>query len=207
MARGRFQPIKGAVIGFGLMLLAACVTGTSAPSRFYVLYPLAATEAGPQLAPAERCLAIGIGPVELPAYLDRPQIVTRLSNNELKLAEFDQWAEPLKDNLIRVLAENISSLVCTEPITIFPWKSYTPIDYQVAVEVIQLDGELGGKTSMTARWSILEGEDKKPLWMKRSSYSESVDGSGYAAFVAAQSRLVHAFSRDIAETIKALPKE
>jgi len=133
--------------------------------------------------------------------------VTRLSNNEPKLAEFDQWAEPLEDNLIRVLAENISSLVCTEPITIFPWKSYTPIDYQVAVEVIQLDGELGDKTFMTARWSILEGENKKPLWMKRSSYSESVDGSGYAAFVAAQSRLVHAFSRDIAETIKALPKE
>jgi hypothetical protein len=102
----------------GLMLLAACATGTSAPSRFYVLAPLEAPEAEPQLAPGERCLAIGIGPVEIPAYLDRPQIVTRLSNNELNLAEFDKWAEPLRDNLIRVLAENISSLLCTEPITI-----------------------------------------------------------------------------------------
>jgi hypothetical protein len=190
----------------GLMLLAACATGTSAPSRFYVLAPLEAPEAEPQLAPGERCLAIGIGPVEIPAYLDRPQIVTRLSNNELNLAEFDKWAEPLRDNLIRVLAENISSLLCTEPITIFPWKSHTRIDYQVAIDIIKLDGELGGKSSMTARWSIVEGEDKNLLWIKRSSYSKSVDGSGYTAFVAAQSRLVDALSREIAETIRALPK-
>jgi uncharacterized lipoprotein YmbA len=59
---------------------------------------------------------------------------------------------------------------------------------------------------MTARWSIVEGEDKNLLWIKRSSYSESVDGSGYTAFVAAQSRLVDALSREIAETIRALPK-
>jgi hypothetical protein len=189
------------------MFLAACATGTSAPSRFYILSPLEAEEAQNQLAPGERCLAIGIGPLELPAYLDRPQIVTRLSNNELNLAEFDKWAEPLRDNLIRVLAENISSLLCTEPITVFPWKSYTRIDYQVAVEIIQMDGKLGGKTSMTARWSILEGEDKNPLWLKRSSYIESVDGSGYTAFVAAQSRLVDALSREIAETLKAVPRK
>jgi uncharacterized lipoprotein YmbA len=207
MTRGRFQPIKGAVIGVALLLLGACVTGTSAPSRFYVLHPVAATETELQPAPVERCLAIGIGPLELPAYLDRPQIVTRLSHNELKLAEFDKWAEPLRDNLIRVVAENISSLLCTEPITIFPWKSYTRIDYQVAIEIVALDGKLGDKASMTARWSILEGEDKNPLWLKRSSYSESVDGSGYPAFVAAQSRLVEALSREIAETLKALPKK
>ena len=207
MARGRFQPIKGAVIGFGLMFLAACVTGTSAPSRFYVLSPLAATEAGPQLAPGERCLAIGIGPVELPAYLDRPEIVSRLSSNELKLADFDRWAEPLGENFTRVLAENIANLICTEPITIFPWKSYTLVDYQIVIEIIQMDGELGGDTSMAVRWAILEGESKDILWTKRSNYSESAGGSGYEAFVAAQSRMVDAFSREIAETIKALPRK
>jgi len=207
MARGHFQRIAAVMITVCLFFMAACVTGTSAPSRFYVLNPLAATETGTPVAPSDECIAIGIGPVELPAYLDRPEIVTRLSNNELKLADFDRWAEPLGENFTRVLAENIANLICTEPITIFPWKSYTLVEYQIVIEIIQMDGELGGNTSMAARWAILEGESKDILWTKRSSYSESAAGSGYEAFVAAQSRMVDAFSREIAETIKALPRK
>jgi len=76
-----------------LTVLGGCAS--TEPSRFYILHSLSGSEAETQIAAAENGVAIGIGPIELPEYLDRPQIVTRLSKNELQLAEFDQWVEPL----------------------------------------------------------------------------------------------------------------
>ncbi len=182
------------------MHLAGCAS--SAPSRFYVLSPLASSKAESQALKDEVCIAIGIGPVELPAYLDRPQIVTRVSENELNLAEFDKWAEPLKDNLFRVLAENLSTLLCADAISIFPWKGPTPIDYQVEVTVIRMDGNVGGNASLVARWAIFRENDKKMLLTRKSSYSEPLSSQNYKALVSAQSRTIADLSREIAEAIK-----
>ena len=57
---------------------------------------------------------IGVGPITVPKYLDRPQIVTRSGRNQLALGEFDRWAEPLQDNVLRVLAENLAFLIPTD---------------------------------------------------------------------------------------------
>jgi len=183
-----------------LMHLAGCAS--SAPTRFYVLSPLASSKAEPQALKDEGCIAIGIGPVELPAYLDRPQIVTRLSENELDLAEFDKWAEPLKDNFSRVLVENLSTLLCADAISIFPWKGPTPIDYQVEVTVIRMDGNVGGNASLVARWAIVRQNDRKMMLTRQSSFSRLLSSESYKALVSAQSRAIADLSREIAEAIK-----
>ena len=183
-----------------LMHLAGCAS--SAPTRFYVLSPLASSKAESQDLKDEGCIAIGIGPVELPAYLDRPQIVTRLSENELNLAEFDKWAEPLKDNFSRVLVENLSTLLCADTISIFPWKGPTPIDYQVEVTVIRMDGNVGGNASLVARWAIFRENDRKMLLTRQSSFSRLLSSESYKALVSAQSRAIADLSREIAEAIK-----
>ena len=182
------------------MYLAGCAS--SAPSRFYVLSPLVSSKAESQALKDEGCIAIGIGPVELPAYLDRPQIVTRVSENELNLAEFDKWAEPLKDNFSRVLVENLSTLLCADTISIFPWKGPTPIDYQVEVTVIRMDGNVGGNASLVARWAIFRENDRKMLLTRQSSFSRLLSSEGYKALVSAQSRAIADLSREIAEAIK-----
>ena len=183
-----------------LMHLAGCAS--SAPTRFYVLSPLPGAKAESQTLKDEGCIAIGIGPVELPAYLDRPQIVTRVSENELNLAEFDKWAEPLKDNFSRVLVENLSTLLCADAISIFPWKGPTPIDYQVEVTVIRMDGNVGGNASLVARWAIFRENDRKMLLTRQSSFSRLLSSQGYKALVSAQSRAIADLSREIAEAIK-----
>ena len=86
-----------------LMVLSAC-TGISKPSNFYVLSALPESETAVKGVGNESALSIGIGPITLPIYLDRSQIVTRISRNELKMDEFHRWAEPLKENFFRVLA-------------------------------------------------------------------------------------------------------
>ena len=149
-------------------------------------------------------MTIGVGPVHLPEYLDRPEIVTRINPNELKLAELDIWAEPLQVNFTRVLVENISRLLSTEPVAVFPWGASPQIDFQIDIEVVRLDGDIAGKAFLIAQWSILNSSNKSILFSKKSQYTESVGGTGYSALVAAQSRMIGALSLDIAEAIKSL---
>ena len=79
-----------------------------------LLSPPATTSSGDETFGGRRCLSFGIGPIKIPEYLNQPKIVTRKGPNELTLAEFDRWAERLKDNLTRVLAKNLSNLLCTK---------------------------------------------------------------------------------------------
>ncbi len=172
-------------------------------TRLYVLTALPPAERAPQ-AGATHSDIIGVGPVALPQYANRPQIVTGNSGQELRRAPFDNWAEPLEDNFARVLAENLSILLATDQVAVFPWKGPMPIGYQVVVEVTQFLGEPGGQVLLDAVWSIVGKNGKDVLVRKKSSFSEPVGAQGYTALAAAMSRVVAALSRDIATTITTL---
>jgi uncharacterized lipoprotein YmbA len=101
------------ILSLLLLVLSGCAS--TEPSRFYILSSLHGTEAEQVQEESEQGIAIGVGPVKIPAHLNRPQIVTRTSQNELKLAEFDKWAGSFKDGFTRVLAKNLSVLLSTEP--------------------------------------------------------------------------------------------
>jgi uncharacterized lipoprotein YmbA len=145
--------------------------------------------------------------VKIPEYLDRSGIVTRVTSNELTVAEFNKWAEPLEESFPRVLAENLSSLLCTKTVLAFPWKGSIPLDYRIYVDVIRMEGKLGESAVLDVSWTIMGGAEKKGvLVMERSSYKEPAGGQDHGDYVAAQSRNVAALSRDIAEAIKTLSK-
>lgn len=192
------------ILGTTLLLLGGCVLGTSAPTKFYVLNALVGFEHQKQNETGQNCPSIGIGPLHFPAYLDRPQIVTRISPNELSYAEFDHWAEPLQNDVVRVLAENISRLICTKAIAIYPWKRSSHIDYQVDIEIVRMDGKLGGNVVLLTQWAIINPFNNSILLTKKSQYNAAATGTGFSEFVAAHSRLIGALSHDIAETIGSL---
>jgi hypothetical protein len=196
---------KRLILGILALVLLGCAS--TPPVRFFVL---SSTPDSEKLASQESecCLTIGIGPVRLPEYLNQPEIVTRITQNELRLDEFAKWAEPLEDSISRVLAENLSSLLCTRSIEVFPWKRWTPVDYRIDVHVIQMDGVLGTSALLDITWSISDGTDRKklPLIAKRSTYREFAGGGDYGTFVSAQIRNLASLSRDIAEAILILSK-
>ncbi len=187
-----------------LLILAGCIGGKSSPAKFYVLNSLPNPEAEKQVTAAEHGVAIGVGPVTIPPYLDRPEIVTRASGNELHLSEFERWAEPLQQNFARVLAENLAALIPTDRTAIFPWRQSTPIDYQVAVEVTRFEGYADGHSSLMARWNIVGADGKKELLARQSSFTARADANDYESRVSALSRTVADLSREIATAIKAL---
>ena len=187
------------------IMLGGC--GRSPASRFYVLSPLPGSEKGMQVKTDKGCYAIGIGPVTLPDYTDRPEIVTRISPNKLSLGEFDRWAEPLVDGFPRILMENLSSLLCADPITLYPPTGPISIDYRVEVEVIRFDGTLGESASLIARWTLFNEKKMRILLTRRSNLSSSATAGDYEALVSAQSQNIAALSREIAEAFKTvIPK-
>ncbi len=178
--------------------LAACGGGPSSPGRFYVLASptdLAATK--PQQT-MEKDLVIGVGPVTLPPHLDRTQIVTQATQHRLDLKDLDQWAEPLKDGFTRVLAQNLSRLLGTDRIVQFPWRRPFTVKLQVTVEVLRFDTDTAGESVLAARWNILDGDGRKLLFSRTSTYRNQVSGKEVEPIVAAMSRNLVELSREIA---------
>src|SRR5262245_52783094 len=188
------------LLALGLLLLALAGCANTPPTQFYVLPSLASADTAALSTAANRDLTIGVGPVTMPPYLDRPQIVTNASRAKLTLAAFDHWASPLHDIFSRALAENLSLLIPTDRVVLHPWSRSTEINYQVVVEVTRFDGPATGAAVLTARWSILDANGKE-LAMRKSSLNASAGRQDYEAMVTAMSHTLEGLSRDIATTL------
>jgi hypothetical protein len=191
--------MKKGVLMAALMFLGVVGCASTEPARFYTLSPLPGTQA----PAAKPCLTLGLGPVNLPQYLDRPQIVTQTSAHEMKLGDFDQWAEPLEKTFARTLGENLSAFLCVEAVLEYPWKGSERVDYQVTVTVGRFHGMPDNSALLQAQWTVAKGDSEKTVAKRQSSIRIPVDGSGYAALVAAQSRALEKLSGEIAAEIKA----
>ena len=197
--------LTGIAIILALLISTGCITGTTAPSKYYVLNPIADPKPETPAVSEKEAIIIGVGNVELPNYLDRPQIVTRVTDNKLQLGEFDVWAENLSDSFPVILADNLSTLLSAQPVAIIPGMGVLRVDYRVKVDVARMDGTLGGDAVLVARWGIF-GEQGQFLKSRRSIYKEPTKGDDYEAYVAAHSRAIQALSRDIAAALETLLK-
>jgi uncharacterized protein len=193
-----------------MLALVAATVGTSLmaggcasqPSRFYLLSAVANTETASLEMSGQQGATIGVGPVTLPRYVDRPQIITRTSPYEIKVAEFDRWAEALDANFSRVLADNLSALLPTARVIMSPWPRAIPIDYQVTVDVTHFLSQVGGDSLLIADWTLFKGEGQEVLSSGTSRFSASPAGQDYAAIVAAMSQTVASLSREIATAVR-----
>ncbi|QEX15949.1 hypothetical protein FRZ44_12390 [Hypericibacter terrae] len=187
----------------GPLLLSGC--SESKPSRFFVLTPLAATTDTGGRGPA-----LGVGPVVIPQYLDRPEIVTRSSDNQLQLAEFDQWGGRIGDNITRALAENLSGILKTDRVSIYPWTDSSALTDQISVDITQFERDPSGAVTLTAFWNIADAQSGKILVNGRSNIQKPVGATAagadaYGAVAAAMSEALASLSQEIAAAISKLP--
>jgi hypothetical protein len=163
--------------------------GTQQPTQNYVLNSVYSDEAPPKAVADLIDIGILVGPIRMALYLDRSDIVIRDSQNQIRLAEFSQWAGPLQENFSRVLAENLSVLLTTDRVGIFPGTRAMSFDFNVTVNVTRFDGMPGKQADLRARWGILD----KPT-----------ENDSLEALIAAESRTLADLSREIAAAIKTL---
>ena len=185
-----------------LITAAALVVGagcsTTPPPNFFQLEEPAST----QLSGIERGMAIGLGPINVASYLDRPQIVTWKTEHQLGLSEFNRWAEPLKDSIPRVIGVNLSNMLETTRVYGFPRRGRTiPLEFRAEIDIPRFDGTLGGDALLVARWTLYD-RDENALLTKVSIIKEPSGGEGYDKLIAAQNRALGTLSREIADAIK-----
>ena len=185
------------IITMSLLVIAGCAP--TPPPTYYQLEE----SANIQLSGIERGVAVGVGPLNLPSYLDRPQIVTRATEHRLELSEFNRWAEPLKESLLRVIAVNLSNQLESTRIFVIPRRSSgVPLEYKVEINVARFDGRLGGEVLLVARW-ILTDRESQVISTKVSIIREQSSGEGYDALIDAQNETLRTLSNEIAEAILA----
>jgi uncharacterized lipoprotein YmbA len=149
--------------------------------------------------------SLGLGPIELPGYLDRLQIATRTSTNRLSYSEFDRWAAPLAESFSRVLAQNISHLLNPARVIQFPWQNSDTPDFQVKIEVLQFEANSNQQAWLTARWTVID-RNKKIVISQRSQLNRRAGSLATEDFVKALSETLGDLSREIVKTLQTLEK-
>jgi hypothetical protein len=198
MNRVRRPPARlCAVLAAGL-LLAGCAQVQ--PTRFYTLSSVLAAPGEVTSTPTQE-LAIAVGQVVLPEYLNRPQLVTRDGSNRVALSDFDNWVEPLQGLFARTLAENLSILLGTDNVLTLPQRRAVRFDYQIEVDVARFDVDASGNAVLDARWWVLGARGETVLHNARTTLVEPVPTGERTAAVGALSRALGALSREIADVI------
>ena len=183
---------------FFLMAVLALLTGacgSSRPSTFYVLDSNDIPEQSVTSTEADKML-IGIEPVFLPTYLDKPQIIIRQPDSvTLTASEFNRWAELLSDVFPRVLADAISQKMgypAAKQINLnrdlFPYRLY--------VEVLRFDAAFKKEAVLDTWWTIMTNSGNV-LYRTRSVLIEPT-GDDYDSVVQSEQKLLRKFGEIIA---------
>ena len=180
------------------LALTAC--GTTPPSRFYTLVAVPAA-----LKPAADAggVAVDVGPVVLAEGLDRAQMVTRVGPYEVELHEFSRWAEPLEDNVARVLAEDLAVALGTQRIGVLPGSETREESWRVSVNVLRLEASADGQSLLVARWRLFKPGASAPALTRKSAFSTPLPSHDAAGMAAALSTDVDALAREIAAAFPA----
>jgi uncharacterized lipoprotein YmbA len=144
---------------------------------------------------------IGVGPVKIPGYQDRPQIVTISKERTLTFAQFDRWGESLDLGMERLIAEGLTTAFPTAILTSYPWDRSMPVKYQVVLEILQLDSELDKDLFLVAQWQVIDVPNTKTVMIKRSAFRQPIIPQDYPGLAKALSASCASLSREIGEAL------
>src|SRR5271166_6602514 len=175
--RDRFVPLV--LIALVAALAAGC--GTTAPSRFYTLDSTAAADG----TPPARCAVI-VGPVSVPASVDRAEFVVQVAPNRVEIDEFNRWAAPLGDSIASIVAANLTVLLGTPEVATAPLANFNP-DYRVTINVQRFESVRAEAAIVEAVWAV-QKRGGGPSRSGRTVAREAVQGEGFDALAAGHSR-------------------
>ena len=204
MIDGRAYPF-GRFLGLVLISvwLSACAS-PSQPSRFYRLEPTSPEMAIPQAAmPGESLPIIGVGPVELASYLDRPQIVEGSGPHRLQMHEFDRWAGTLQEDALYLIRGAMQRELGGAQVVSYPWHGSVRPDYEVILTINRFERQ-GGRVLLEARWTLVSQPSGRLLRLGQQSFESALDGDGIEAGVKAASAVLEILGHRIAEDLKPL---
>jgi uncharacterized lipoprotein YmbA len=168
-----------------LALLAGC--SSSPPIQLYQLR----ADAPSDVTGSTATTVWALGPVLMPEYLDRDAIVRPSGLASLQHVPSQRWAEPLRDAVPRLLAQDLARLRGAAQVWRMPLPPGVQVDRQLRVEVQRLDASTDGRhVVLQARWTLVDpGGGSKPQVSERRIEVDAGDGSTDALVSAHRSAL------------------
>ena len=151
--------------------------------------------------PAKGGPSLGVGPVLVPEYLRRKIMVLNRDSHQLTLAQYDRWAEPLEDGILRVVSLNLAVLLDTQQVQRFPWRRNSAPQYGISLQVAQLSLQ-GSQANLVTQWSVTDVASDAVIQQKIIKFSTSAETAGADAVAAAYSDLLLQLSEEIAAAIR-----
>ncbi len=189
---------------FFAFLPAGCISIPASPTpRFYTLEAEdVPADAGKPAVVAD--MIVGVGPVKVPGYQDRPQIVTQKNDNTVNFAQFDRWGESLEAGISRLIRERLSVEISGAKAMAFPWNLSVPVKYQVSVEIVRLNCDLDREVFLVAQWMVIDARNTRTLAIRRSEFHHPIIPKDYPGLVRSLSAVCASLSVDIAKELLAL---
>lgn len=132
-------------------LLVACAS--SPTSNYYLLTTDSLPSASAGMPPQDTLPSLGVGPISIPLYLQRDNLVYHREDNQVHIAAYHKWAEPLEDGIARVLTLNLAQGLASQNVRRFPWHMSQAPEYAVSIDVLDLDTR-AGQANMTVEWLL-----------------------------------------------------
>ena len=193
------------VFSLGMVVLTILLSGCmrdSRPVQFYMLNADSGVADTARVSAASQGPVIGLGPIRIPEYLNRPQMIIAIADNQYRLSEDHRWAEPLDQNISLALFKALPRQLGTDRIVRFPWSQRQVIDYQVGIDILEFNVDASGQSRLIAQWFIKRKE--LPTIDKRSVYQFQASTTDHAIMVKAQSQCLTKLGQEISKTLQQL---
>ncbi len=189
---------------FGLLLAAGGFGCASSPeSRLYVFSAsdswraVAARDAGASQ------FVVRFAPLNIPSYLDRPPIVTRVGDSEIKANQFHRWGIPLDITITEMLGATIARNHPEAYVDVVPHRGHLAAGYLVQVDIVRLDGYLGGPVELIAQWKVTKyGATTEVVAQRLNRYEQAAGAPSYEAYIEAVRSVVMKMGEEISAALK-----
>lgn len=148
-----FKKDVGLLFGLVINLITIGCAHTP-PSQLFML------KADPEISPKvdttiyNQQLSIALGPIHIPDYLNRPQLIIETAENQYSLDEQHRWAERLDQNISRTLSQFFAERLGVSQVLRHPWTQQTHIDFQINIDILELNQTVHGDSRLVAQWQI-----------------------------------------------------
>ncbi|WP_223670911.1 PqiC family protein [Kangiella shandongensis] len=179
-----------------LSVLAGCST-RSPNANFYLLQnPLPPESYNNELR-------VGLGPVTIADYLQKPQIALRTEGSKMQFAEFERWASDLRGQIIAALQYELSTQLSTADVFEYPWRKSDQVDVALAVDIKRFDASFSDLSAYLHATVTFEDENGHSS-VRSFVLTESFDTATYDAAVSAERRLLAQLGRKMVQNINEL---
>jgi uncharacterized lipoprotein YmbA len=180
------------------IVVSSCsIIGTTRPAQFYILDAVAT-----QNSNQANNLHLGVGPILIPGYINRPQMATKSESAELTYAEFSRWAEPMDEMFTRTLTQNITINTGSNSIISYPWSSSANLNNELTAKIIKFENNTSGDALLIVQWQLLINNDAQQASSIYSEFRASANSARQPDRVSALNDTIKQFADEVVSRIQ-----